>query len=303
MPASFDYYKTFYFVAKYKNFTRAANILLSSQPSVTRSMQNLESELGCRLFIRSHHGIALTPEGELLYRYVAPACERILRGEEELGLALGLHGGTVSVGATETALHCLLLDQLMLFQQEHPDVKIRINNGTTSHVLTDLKEGRTDMAVVPTPLQIEKPYAVTKLCPVRTILVGGPRFRNLCDQSNTLGDLKQYPLAGLPASTMAHRFYENFFASHGLPLHYDIELASADLLLPVVIHNLGLAFLPVELAAQALEQGQVFSIPLTEKIPIRHICLVRHPGRPLGAASRRLMEMLVSLQKKTNEEP
>ena len=135
-----------------------------------------------------------------------------------------------SVGATETALHCLLLDQLMLFQQEHPDVKIRINNGTTSHVLTDLKEGRTDMAVVPTPLQIEKPYAVTKLCPVRTILVGGPRFRNLCDQSNTLGDLKQYPLAGLPASTMAHRFYENFFASHGLPLHYDIELASADLL-------------------------------------------------------------------------
>ena len=38
MPASFDYYKTFYFVAKYKNFTRAANILLSSQTSVTRSM-------------------------------------------------------------------------------------------------------------------------------------------------------------------------------------------------------------------------------------------------------------------------
>lgn len=36
----------------------------------------------------------------MLYRYVAPACERILRGEEELGLSLGLHGGAVSVGAT-----------------------------------------------------------------------------------------------------------------------------------------------------------------------------------------------------------
>ena len=63
MPASFDYYKTFYFVAKYKNFTRAANILLSSQPSVTRSMQNLERRAGVPSFIRSHHGIALTPEG------------------------------------------------------------------------------------------------------------------------------------------------------------------------------------------------------------------------------------------------
>ena len=207
------------------------------------------------------------------------------------------------MGATETALHCLLLDQLMIFQQEYPDVKIRISNGTASHVLTDLKEGRTDMAVVPTPFQIEKPYAVTRLRPVRTILVGGPRFRSLCAGNNSLSDLKQYPLAGLPASTMAHRFYENFFASHGLALHYDIELASADLLLPVVIHNLGLAFLPEELAAQALEQRQVFSIPLADEIPVRHICLVRHPGQPLGAASRRLMEMLVSIQKKTDEEP
>ena len=90
MSASFDYYRTFYYVAKYKNFTRAATMLLSSQPSVTRSIQNLESELGCRLFIRSRHGVTLTPEGEMLYRYVAPACERILRGEEELGLSLGL---------------------------------------------------------------------------------------------------------------------------------------------------------------------------------------------------------------------
>ena len=157
MNASFDYYKVFYYVAKYSNFTKAASVLLSSQPSVTRSIQNLESELGCRLFIRSKHGVTLTPEGKLLYRYVAPACERILRGEEELGLALGLHGGSVSIGATETALHCLLLDRLTQFQKEHPDVKIRISNGPSAQVLSDMKEGRTDLAVIPTPFQIEKP--------------------------------------------------------------------------------------------------------------------------------------------------
>lgn len=217
MSASFDYYRTFYYVAKYKNFTRAATMLLSSQPSVTRSIQNLESELSCRLFIRSRHGVTLTPEGEMLYRYVAPACERILRGEEELGLSLGLHGGAVSVGATETALHCLLLDRLALFQKEHPDVKIRISNGTTAHVLSDLKEGRTDVAVVPTPLQIEKPYSTVRLRPVRSILVGGPRFSALRDKPISLQELIQYPLAGLTEATMSHQFYENFFAAHGLP--------------------------------------------------------------------------------------
>ena len=75
MSASFDYYRTFYYVAKYKNFTRAATMLLSSQPSVTRSIQNLESELGCRLFIRSRHGVTLTPEGDMLLPPVNASCE------------------------------------------------------------------------------------------------------------------------------------------------------------------------------------------------------------------------------------
>lgn len=293
MNASFDYYKVFYYVAKYSNFTKAASVLLSSQPSVTRSIQNLESELGCRLFIRSKHGVTLTPEGKLLYRYVAPACERILRGEEELGLALGLHGGSVSIGATETALHCLLLDRLTQFQKEHPDVKIRISNGPSAQVLSDMKEGRTDLAVIPTPFQIEKPYVSVRLRQIRSVLVGGPRFAHLCSTPVRLSDLKQYPLAGLSSSTMSYRFYEDFFAAHGLTLHYDIEMANADLLLPVAMHDLGLAFVPEKLVADALEQKKLFSIPLVEEIPLRYVCLVRDPGRPLGAATRCLLELLM----------
>ena len=75
---------------------------------------------------------------------------------------------------------------------------------------------------------------------------------------------------------------------------YDIELASADLLLPVVSHNLGLAFMPEDLAAQALSEKRIVSIPLTEEIPNRYICLVRDPSRPLGAAARCLIDMLLA---------
>ena len=77
MAANFEYYKIFYYVAKYQNFTLAAKALLSSQPSVSRCMQALETELGCRLFIRTKRGVSLTAEGEQLYQYVAPACEQI----------------------------------------------------------------------------------------------------------------------------------------------------------------------------------------------------------------------------------
>ena len=78
-----DYYKTFYYVALSKNFTRAAELLGNNQPNVTRSMNNLEAELGCRLFARSNRGVSLTPIGEKLFEYVSAAMNNLEQGEEE----------------------------------------------------------------------------------------------------------------------------------------------------------------------------------------------------------------------------
>lgn len=53
MDTNFEHYKVFYYVAKYGNLTKAAAVLKTSQPVVTRTIHNLENILGCRLFIRS----------------------------------------------------------------------------------------------------------------------------------------------------------------------------------------------------------------------------------------------------------
>ena len=64
MYVDWEYYKIFYYVAKYQNFTKAARVLGNNQPNITHSMNRLESQLNCVLFIRSNRGVTLTPEGE-----------------------------------------------------------------------------------------------------------------------------------------------------------------------------------------------------------------------------------------------
>lgn len=66
MIINYDYYKIFYYVAKYKSFTQAANVLYNNQPNITRSIKNLERDLNCTLFIRNNRMVSLTPEGEKL---------------------------------------------------------------------------------------------------------------------------------------------------------------------------------------------------------------------------------------------
>ena len=84
MYVDWEYYKIFYYVAKYQNFTKAARVLGNNQPNITHSMNRLESQLNCVLFIRSNRGVTLTPEGELLYSRIASAAVQIQDAEDEL---------------------------------------------------------------------------------------------------------------------------------------------------------------------------------------------------------------------------
>lgn len=64
--STYDYYRIFYHVAQQHSFTKAAEVLHNNQPNITRCMNNLETELGCHLFVRSNRGVSLTPEGQKL---------------------------------------------------------------------------------------------------------------------------------------------------------------------------------------------------------------------------------------------
>ena len=95
MDINFEYYKIFYYVAKYGNITKAATALGSNQPNVTRVMKLLEAQLNCRLFLREARGIRLTEEGELLYSHVEIAYRHLLNAQEEICGQDFQRGGTL----------------------------------------------------------------------------------------------------------------------------------------------------------------------------------------------------------------
>ena len=120
MYVDWEYYKIFYYVAKYQNFTKAARVLGNNQPNITHSMNRLESQLNCVLFIRSNRGVTLTPEGELLYSRIASAAVQIQDAEEELSASATLEHGAISISATETALNIYLAEKLRAFHTDYP---------------------------------------------------------------------------------------------------------------------------------------------------------------------------------------
>ena len=193
MDVNFEYYKVFYYVAKYKNFTKAAHALGSGQPNVTRAMNCLEQQTHCTLFIRTNRGVQLTPEGEMLFTLVEAAISQIQTAETELNAHSGLEHGSISIGASETALNIYLLDILKPFHMKHPGIRLKIYNHSTPQAIRSVKNGEVDFAVVSTPTNVDTSLKELHLRPFREILVGGKTFTALGSQELTLAELKNYP--------------------------------------------------------------------------------------------------------------
>ena len=292
MYVDWEYYKIFYYVAKYQNFTKAARVLGNNQPNITHSMNRLESQLNCVLFIRSNRGVTLTPEGEMLYSRIASAAVQIQDAEEELSASATLEHGTISISATETALNIYLSKKLQDFHTEYPGIRLRISNHSTPQAVQAVKNGEVDFAIVSTPAEIESGLKMVELKPFYEVLVGGRTFTALASQSLTLKELRSYPLISLSDESVTRSLYRQFFLDHGAVLKPDTEAATTDQMLTLVKSELGLAFVPEPMARDGLERGELVQLHLQEIIPTRSICLVYDRHRPLNTAARKFQQML-----------
>lgn len=294
MNSNFEYYKIFYYVAKYENLTKAATALKTSQPAVTRTIHKLENELGCRLFTRSKTGMKLTPEGRTFYGYVAAGCAQFFKGENDLSNLISLENGTIYISATETALHCYLFQAMEKFNSLYPNVRFKILNNSTTESVNAVKEGKVDLAFVSANLQVAKPLRMKILRKYRDILIAGKRFEELKTgkEELSLKELVSYPWISLTAETITRRFLNEYFEKNGLTFAPDMELATTDMILPAVRHNLGLGFIPAEFADSQLESGQVFEIKVKEKLPERNIILIYDMEYPQSIAAKEFQKFL-----------
>ena len=297
MNINFEYYRIFYYVAKYSNFTKAAHALGNSQPNVTRAMNCLESEAQCKLFVRTNRGVRLTPEGERLYTKVAAAITLFQEAEDEMTESVELKQGSIAIGASETALSIYLLEKLKRFHMEYPGIRIKIYNHSTPQAIQSVKSGEIDFAVVTTPTRAIEPLREVKLQTFNEILVGGRTFMALGSQELSLSEVLNYPFICLGKETMTYQFYYNLFLEHELELRPDTEVATTDQILPLVKYELGLAFLPEPMAIDAINSHEIIQIHLQEQIPSRDICMVYDVKRPMSVAAQKLRKILLEERK------
>lgn len=148
--------KYFLSVAKEGSITAAANVLHLTQPTLSRQLQDLEKELGQKLFIRGSHNISLTQEGLLFRKRAEEIIEMIDKTEAEFTALKDTIAGDIYIGSGETQSIKHISNILSEINKEFPKIKFHLYSGNAHDVSEKLDRGLLDFGILIQPVDLSK---------------------------------------------------------------------------------------------------------------------------------------------------
>lgn len=148
--------KYFLTVAEIGNITKAANSMHLTQPTLSRQLQDLERELGQKLFVRGSKSVTLTPEGMVLRRRAQEIMELVEKTENEFFSIKDDVSGDIFIGAGETKTIKLIADVMKTLQKKYQKIKFHIVSGDSEDLSEKLDKGILDFCIFIEPFVPDK---------------------------------------------------------------------------------------------------------------------------------------------------
>jgi LysR family transcriptional regulator, cyn operon transcriptional activator len=275
-------------VAETRSFTRAAETLGVSQPTLSHQIRKLESDLGTLLFERGARHVTLTSAGATF----KPFCDRTLKELDSGVLAIadlkGLVRGTLRMAVFHSFANSGLGPVFAQFALLHPGVKIEARLLSRVDMERGLLAGDLDFAIAYICDDAEHIVA-EKLFDEELVLVVGSR-RTIPGNRLAMRRIVDFPLVLLTPEFGARQYLERFFASRRLTPKVAIEMNAVDPILALV-RDSDLATVVSQGAVDASTPG-VHVVRLFDPAPRRGLAILWRRGGYRSAAALRLAEMI-----------
>jgi DNA-binding transcriptional LysR family regulator len=284
------------FTAVYRtlSFTRAAEELFTSQPTISEHMKNLEDRLGCRLFDRLGRSISPTPEADLLYPRAMGILDEMDKLETSLVSVAQTVSGELIIGASTIPGEYLLPSRAAHFKSSYPELLFEILIKDSGRIIDDLSDHRVYLGVVGTEL----PAANLEFIPFESdeLVLAAASDMDVA-ATVELEDLLNFDFLTREQGSGTGRTVNNFLSRAGIDQHalkVRATLGSSTAIKEAVKTGLGIAFISRTAIRDELSQGTVKSIEVAGLSMKRSFFVVTQKKRTLPYRYQLFKEFLTT---------
>lgn len=278
-------------VAELGGLRRAARHLGIAQPAITRSIRDLEHELGATLFERSAAGMTLTPIGEAFVKRSTAVQLELARARDEVQQLKGVKTGTVSIGLS-TAPHVSMLPMVLEpFRRRYPDVLLRITEGLFPAIEADIRNGAIDFYVGPlSENKLGGDYVCERLLENSRVVLA--RRGHPLARATSLAELTDARWVATSVTMNSAAELSPLFERHGLPAPMiAVQAQSALSMITVAATSDALAMLPQQWLRFARTSRLLVHIKVREELVAPTICMVSRSRFPLTPIAQHLGDL------------
>jgi LysR family pca operon transcriptional activator len=260
----FRHLQCFLAVTQFGSVQRAANSLSITQPAVSKTIAELESILGVRLFERGRRGAEPTREGRLFAPHAAACVGALREGVDELSRHGVEHPGTISIGVLPTVAPALLPPTLAAFRVQWPGVSVKVWTGSNGQLLERLKSADADLVVG----RLSEPEGMVGMTfeqlyrePL-TVVVRDDH--PLVHESHVTANLlARFPVVVPPFGTLIRQSAESVLTAFGAQaLRSLIETLSVSLGRALALHNDAVWFVPSSVVEHDIALKLLVRLPM-----------------------------------------
>lgn len=292
LKLDFRQLRSFRVIAETGSFSRAAAALNLSQPSLSRQIALLESELGQRLLVRNGRGVSLTAAGDAFLVHARSLLDIARQAHDELRDLDSSPSGRVIVGMPPRVALGLSAPLVRAFRERFPRATITVLEGLSIALRESLIAGRLDLALLFDP-QPSPQLKVETLMRERLLLVAPPRSH--LPPRASLASLANYPMV-LPSAPNAIRgLVDQLLAPRSIALNVLAEVGAVQTVLSLVAQGVGCTILPESALAASPASKELVVSPIGPPA-IRNALMLAIPlARPGNRLTRETAALLRGL--------
>ena len=274
MSVSAELLRAFVGVGLHLSFSKAAKANGVSQSAISKSIKQLEKDLGIPLFERTTKSVSFTKAGRELFETAVEAFSILDNGIVKLQERLSREYKSLHLAATDTLSKHFLLPTFKSWQEKELDISLRVTNRPSRECVSMIEAGEAQIAVVHAydGLYDNNHLEVIDLEPMQDIFVGGTKYK---DDTKiwTIDEIMTEPLLLLTVGASSRNFFDA--VTYNRCTSPAFELGSLDVLIDLVEINLGISLVPELVAKDKLDNGSLVELKTNLQIPERRIVLVR----------------------------
>jgi DNA-binding transcriptional LysR family regulator len=286
--------KSFRVAAELGSFSKAADELYLSQPTISLHVRNLEQELGVELFERGGRHTRLSAAGEIVLKY-ANQFEGLLASMKQQLSAASTAVQSVVIGSSPSGANRWLPKILRDFREIAPDVSVRVAVMPPYAVAEQLIRGALDFGLLSRAL-ITEGIAAVPLKRVPLLLVCAPCHPLAQQPYASPVEIARHPFVVLSPPSEAYNLVHVWASTQGVRLNVAVEIESHDGVKEAALNGVGLAFLPQDLVQPYIDQRRLVSVD-TDGLPLMHVmCIAYRAFDALSEPAVRFLETIRARQ-------